>query len=120
MAKKQTPAQSKYEAATETLRQFCEDNTTLSVIFLDETYPYRVQFIPNTQQSIFGDENVSENGEVNDLTVTVGLTTTVKSSLKFRMDSKLLKKLIKQAENVGSLYYHAYREAEGALPRVEV
>lgn len=117
---KKTPAQNNYEAAKDKLFQFCEENTELSVIFLDETYPFRVQFIPNTQLSLFGDENVSENGEVNDLTVTIGLTTSVKSCLKFKMDSKLLKKLIKQAETVGALYYHAYREAEGVLPRTEV
>lgn len=29
------------------------------------------------------------------------------------MDSKLLKKLIKLAENVGHLYYQAYREQQG-------
>lgn len=117
---KNTPAQNNYKTAKDKLFQFCEDNTNLSVLFLDETYPFRVQFIPNTQQSLFGDENVSEDGEVNDLTVTIGQTTTVKSCLKFKMDSKLLKKLIKQAETVGSLYYHAYREAEGVLPQMEV
>ena len=62
---------------------------------------------------MFGYMNVDENGEVNDLTVTIGLSTAVKSTLKFKMDAKLLKKLIKLAENVGDLYYHAYREQEG-------
>ena len=61
-------------------------------------------------------ENVDENGEINDLTVTVGLSTTVKSTLKFKMDSKLLKKLIKLAEKVGTLYYQAFRESAGDLP----
>ena len=67
------------------------------------------------QQSIFGNENVDENGEINDLTVTVGLTTAVKSTLKFKMDSKQLKKLIKLAETIGRLYYHAFRAEAGKL-----
>lgn len=111
--KKETPAQSEYEAAVERLRKFCEDHTDLTPVIMDDKYPIRVQFIPDAQMSIFGDENVDENGEVNDLTVSVGLTTAVKSTLKFKMDSKLLKKLIKHAETVGTLYYQAYREEHG-------
>lgn len=113
MTNKPTPAQNNYEAAVDQLTTFCYENTDLAAVILDTEYPFRVQFIPEAQLSIFPNENVDENGEINDLTVTVGLTTTVKSSLKFKMDSKLLKKLIKMAENVGTLYYHAFREAAG-------
>lgn len=113
MKKNQTPAQTTYEAAVESLQKFCEKETELQPLIRDEQYPICVQFIPKPQLSVFGNENIDENGEVNDLTVTVGLSTSVKSTLKFKMDSKLLKKLIKLAENVGSLYYHAFREEQG-------
>lgn len=113
MKKQQTPAQTMYEAAVDSLQKFCEKETELLPNILDDGYPVRVQFIPKPQLSVFGNENVDENGEFNDLTVTVGLTTAVKSTLRFKMDSKLLKKLIKLAETVGSLYYHAFREEQG-------
>lgn len=104
-----------YETAVSDLLKYCEKETDLSPVILDAEYPFQVQFIPNPQQTIFGDENVSEDGEINDLTVTVGLTTTVKSTLKFRMDSKQLKKLIKLSESLGHLYYQAFREASGDI-----
>lgn len=110
---KQNAAQTEYEAAVKDLQKFCEDHTDLTAIIMDGDYPIRVQFIPNTQLMLFGNENIDENGEVNDLTVTVGLSTAVKSTPKFKMDAKLLKKLIKLAETVGSLYYHAFREQGG-------
>lgn len=109
MKKATTPEMSEYEAAVEKLRKFCEDYTDLTPCILDETYPFRVQFIPDAQTSLFDDGNVDENGEIGDLTVVAGLSTSVRSTLKFKMDSKMLKKLIKQAETVGALYYHAYR-----------
>lgn len=117
MKKQQTPAQTTYEAAVESLQKFCEKETELIPNILDDGYPIHVQFIPKPQLSVFGNENVDENGEFNDLTVTVGLSTSVKSTLKFKMDSKLLKKLIKLAETVGSLYYHAFREEQVARIR---
>ena len=113
MKNQRTPAQLEYEAALENLREFCETSTDLTPIIIDSEYPIRVQFIPDMQFSMFGNENVDENGEVNDLTITCGLSVTVKSTLKFKMDSKLLKKLIKLAEKVGFYYYHAFREEQG-------
>lgn len=110
-----TAANKYYEAAVEELNKHCDKATDLTAVILDEAYPFRVQFIPKAQQTFFGYDNVDENGEVNDLTVTVGLTTTVKSTLKFKMDSKQLKKLIKLAETVGNLYYQAFREEAGDL-----
>ena len=110
---KKNEAQKRYEVAVEDLNKYCEKATDLTALIFDEEYPFRVQFFPKPQLSMF--ENVDENGEINDLTVTVGLTTTVKSTLKFKMDSKLLKKLIKLAEAVGNLYYQAFREEAGNL-----
>ena len=113
--KKNNEAQTCYEAAVDALHKDCEKETDLSAVILDEVYPFRVQFIPDMQMSILDNENVDENGEFNDLTVTVGLTTTVKSTLRFKMDSKQLKKLIKLAETLGVLYYQAFREEAGDL-----
>ena len=117
MTKATTPAQSHYEMAVSDLHKYCEKETDLMAVILDEVYPFRVQFIPDSQYAIFGEANVDENGEINDLTVTVGLTTTVKSTLKFKMDSKQLKKLIKLAETLGHLYYQAFREAAGNIQK---
>lgn len=111
--KNQNAAKTEYEAAIQALEKFCEEQTELTAVIMDDAYPIRVQFLPEYQLSMFGNENVDENGEVNDLTVTVGLTSAVRSTLKFKMDSKILKKLIKLAENVGHLYYQAFREQEG-------
>ena len=97
-----------YDAAVQRLCKFCEDNTELNVIVNDSKYPLCIQFLPNRQLSLFED-NIDENGSVNEMTVTVGLTTVVKSSLKFKINSDLLKKLIKKAEKLGVLYYHAFR-----------
>lgn len=112
MASKRFEAVIAFDAAAKDLQKFCEDNTDLAVYILTDNYPVRVQFIPSdpAQTTMFGNENVSDDGEVNDLTVTVGLNTYVRSTLKFKMDSKLLKKLIKHAEKVGTLYYQAFRE----------
>lgn len=112
-SKARNVAQSKYETAVNALKRFCEEHTDLTVLILDDAYPFRVQFIPNGQMSLFENENIDENGEVPDLTVMVGISTTVKSTLKIKMDAKLLKKLIKHAETIGMIYYQAYREQEG-------
>ena len=119
MAEQKKAAQTEYEAAVKDLVKFCEDHTDLTAIIMDDAYPIRVQFLPNAQLNFFGNENIDENGEVNDLTVTVGLSTAVKSTLKFKMDAKLLKKLIKLAETVGTLYYHAFRERADEEKEVE-
>lgn len=107
-------AQNAYAKAVDDLQKYCEDQTDLEPYIDDSRYPIRIKFFPKTQTSLFGNnaitENVNENGEVNDLTVTVGLTTSVKSSLKFKMAAAQLKKLIKLAEKVGGVYYHAFRE----------
>lgn len=108
-------AKNSYEEAVASLHKYCEKETDLAAVILDEEYPFRVQFVPNYQLSVEWNENIDENGEVNDLTVTVGLTTSVKSTLKFRMPSDQLKKLIKLSEKVGNIYYHAFREEAGDL-----
>jgi len=105
-----------YEAAVKVLDKFCKANTDLTPVIIDSEYPIRVQFIPDGQMDLFGgNENIDENGEFNDLTVSVGLSTAVKSTLRFNVDAKMLKKMIKLAETVGVLYYHAFREQAGDM-----
>lgn len=116
---KECEARNSYNSAVEALRKYCDEKTDLSPVIRDNEYPFQVQFLPDLQQSLFGDnENVDENGEIHDLTVTVGLTTTVKSNLIFKMESAMLKKLIKLAETTGNLYYQAFREEAGAVTEV--
>lgn len=106
-------AQKHYETATNALDKYCEAETDLRAVIVEDEYPLKVRFIPEKQVSLFPNENINADGTTNELTVTVGLTTSVKSTLKFKMDSKQLKKLIKLAEKVGTLYYHAFREYQG-------
>lgn len=113
---KKNEAQNYYEEAVAGLIKYCDKETSLTPAILCDQYQFRVQFLPERQQTLFGSENVDiETGEINDLTVTVGLTTTVKSTLKFKMDSKQLKKLIKLSEALGHLYYQAFREEAGDI-----
>ncbi len=110
MAEKK-PVGIEYEAAVEELKKFCEENTEFDVCIDDARYPFRVRYLPSAQLNVFDEENVDENGVVNELIVTVGISTKVNSTLRFRMDAGLLKKLIKRAERLGEIYYHAFREA---------
>lgn len=60
------------------------------------------------------DYNVDENGEIGSIQIAFGTTTKVQSSLRFKMDAKLLKKFIKLTEKVGLLYLHAFFENQAA------
>jgi hypothetical protein len=110
MPKMKMDARVAYEAAVQELQKFCEENTDFEVHILDGVYPIRIQFIPDQQFSLFGNENITEDGEICDLIVTLGLETAVTSTLKFRMDAAILRKMIKKAEKVGYTYYHAFRQ----------
>lgn len=107
---KDSRARKAYESAVDDLKEFVAERTNLEVIISEETYPIRTIFMPNNQISIFDEGNIDEAGEVGCLTITVGLSTSVKSTLKFHMAAALLKKLIKLSERAGNLYYQAYRE----------
>ena len=109
---KETKTKKHYEMAVEKLAEYCEQETDLQPFILEDTYPFRVQFLPKPQLSIFSNDNIDENGEVGDMVVTVGLSTTLKSTLKFKMNAKMIKKIIKLAESVGNLYYLMFCEEE--------
>ena len=112
---KNNEASMTYEAAVAELIDFCTREADLMPVILTEEYPFRVTFAPDNQISMFDTDNVDENGVVNELIVTVGLETTVNSTLKFNMETTTLKKIIRMTEKLGALYYHAFREAAGDL-----
>lgn len=112
---KNNEASMTYEAAVAELTDFCTREADLMPVILTEQYPFRVTFVPDNQITMFDTDNVDENGEVNELIVTVGLETTVNSTLKFNMETTTLKKIIRMTEKLGALYYHAFREAAGDL-----
>lgn len=103
-------AGSAYAKAFENLREFCEEETDFNVVVIDEKYPVRFVFEPVKQMGMFDAENVDENGEIGTIVITVGLSTSVKSTMKFNVPAALLKKLIKLSEKAGNLYYHSFRE----------
>ena len=107
---KEGSAMKAYESSVAALNKFCAENTRLVSIVKSDDYPVQIQFVPDPQQDMFSNENVHEDGTVNEIVVTVGIKTEVCSSLIFRTESKVFKKLIKLAETVGLLYYQAYAE----------
>lgn len=101
-------AKKSYEFAVESLKSFCSAGSGHLVEIDDRKYPFCVKITPNPQLTVFADEDGEKDG--GELVVSVGLVTKVRSTLKFTLDSRELKKIIKLAENLGHLYYHAYRE----------
>lgn len=109
-------AKVEFEAARDALMGYCEKATVYVCEVKTDTYPIKVVFTPNTAQEAMFHEN--RNHGV--LEVEVGLDTKVSSTLAFKMDSELLKKLIKNAEKIAFLYYHAFREQFDDLTAREI
>lgn len=109
-------AKNEYEAARDALMQYCEKATDYVCEVKESAYPMKVVFTPNDAQEAMFDENRSYGV----LEITVGLDTKVRSTLEFQMDSDLLKKLIKNAEKIAFLYYHAFREQFDDLTACEI
>jgi len=109
-------ANEEYKAALADMKNFCAKETTFDVEFLTNVYPLVAVFKPKAQRSLFDSENynVDENGEIGSIQIAFGTTTKVQSSLRFKMDAKLLKKFIKLTEKVGLLYLHAFFENQAA------
>ena len=112
-----TRAKTEFEAARDALVQYCELCTKYTCEVNVDAYPLKVTFTPDPAMSLF-DVNTEEAGAVGKLTIVAGLDTLVISTLKFEMDSNLLKKFIKSAEKIALLHYHAFREAGGDLNRI--
>jgi hypothetical protein len=99
-----------YESAEHALNKFCAENTRLVAIVKSGDYPVQIQFVPDPQGDMFGNDNVHDDGTVNEIVVTVGITTEIRNTMVFRTESKVFKKMITLAERVGLLYYQAYAE----------
>lgn len=106
-------ARATYEQAILSLQKTCNEELEMELIVNEDEFPLRVSFIPRVQIDMF--DGAEESGEVHDLTVSVGMSCTVQNTMSFKMDSKVLKKLIREAEKIGTLYYLAYREDAGKV-----
>lgn len=109
-------AKNEYVAARNALMQYCEKATDYVCEVKEGAYPLKVVFKHNDAQAAMFDENRSYGV----LEITVGLDTNVSSTLNFKMDSELLKKMIKNAEKIAFLYYHAFREQFDDLTACEI
>ena len=111
-------AQMAYSTAVEKLLKYCEEETDFADVNLqEEEYPFRVQFVYYAQPNLF--RVADENGEIHDLVIEVGLSTTIESHLDYEIDAKVFKKLIKLTEHAAFHYYHAFREKAGTLMKEE-
>lgn len=109
-------AKAEFEGARNALTGYCEKATDYVCEVKEGTYPLKVVFTPNDKQEAMFPLDKNHGA----LEITVGLDTKVKSTLEFQMDSDLLKKLIKNAEKIAFLYYHAFREQFGDLTANEI
>lgn len=100
--------QHEYLEGIERLKRFCDSNTSLQPIVIDNEYPFKIRFEPVDQLSFF-DEKDNKPDKSERFLVICGLNTITDSSLNFKMEYQLLNKLIKFAENLSLLHYHAFR-----------
>ena len=109
-------ANEEYKSALADLKNFCSKETAFDVDFIITVYPLVAVFKPKAQLGMFDTENynVDENGEIGNIQIAFGTSTKVQSSLRFKMDAKLLKKFIKMTEKVAQLYLHAFFEEKAA------
>lgn len=100
----------RYETSMADLQNFCKKNTEFIAVEHADAYPFRVEFIPDPQMSMFPEENLDETGEVRSMMISVGLTTDVRSRLAFTVEASTLKKLIRLTESCGFYYYQAFHQ----------
>lgn len=107
-----------FSATVADMEKFCNEETGLRFILDTTIYPIQIRFKPiAVQQSIFERyvEGGGENEQLGSIDISIGISTKVKSTLNFRMEADLLKKLIRKAEKIGVLYFQAFRERAGEL-----
>ena len=104
-----------YEAALEELCKFSGSAAGLVAEIKTAQYPAKIEFYPDPQRSMFPSANIDENGETDCMIVVLDITSEVQSTLKFHIDTKVLKKLLSLSEKVGEYYYRAFREKAGDI-----
>lgn len=97
-----------YENAVARLEAFCKELKNVKVEVNTDRYPIRITVTCIPQQVMFDAE---ETIEFDTITVTVGMTTNVKSSGKLKLPAKDLNKITKLSEKAGIAFLHAFFDA---------
>ncbi len=96
-----------YENSVKRLEMFCKELKNVQVNVDTSKYPIVVVITCIPQQVMFDAEEATE---FDTITVSVGMTTTVKTSNKLKIGAKDLNKITKLSEKVGIAYLHAFFE----------
>ena len=101
-----------YQIAEIKLQKCAKEEALMKAVINSDVYPWRVTFYPDDEISIFDKEQIDGNGELKRVTVTVGVSLTIESTLEYKLDASVLKKLISLSDKCGTLFSVAYREQE--------
>ena len=101
-----------YQVKEAALKEYAKREAGLAVRIFAAEYPWRATFYPDDEMSIFDGSDCDENGELRNITISTGLTLELHSSMGFRLDASIFKKLISLTDKCGQLYYVACREIE--------
>ena len=96
-----------FETSVKRLEMFCKELKNVSVKVNTSKYPIVIVITCIPQQVMFDAEEATE---FDTITVSVGLTTTVKVSSKLKINAKDLNKIMKLSEKAGIAYLHAFFE----------
>ena len=91
------------------LQKYAKEEARMKAVITAGDYPWRVTFYPDDEISMFDENQVDGNGELTRVTVTVGVSLTIESTLEYKLDASVLKKLISLSDKCGTLFYVAYR-----------
>ena len=97
-----------YENSVNRLETFCKELKNVKIDIDTNKYPIIVKVTCIPQQVMFEAE---EDTEFETITVTVGLSTKVKTTGKLNIGAKDLSKITKLSEKLGNAYLHAFFEA---------
>lgn len=101
-----------YQAKEIALKEYARKEARLSACVSANEFPWRVTFYPEDEISIFDNHAPDETGEIRNITISTGLTLDIQSTLGFRLDAAVFKRLISLADKCGQLYYVACREEQ--------